>query len=130
MAKLSEDINDIITQFMDDKQDRYNYSKYYYEQMLEETGDYIKYRKNMKKVITEYWNDRDFWGDIYRVLWADEWTDELKEQMKIDMKQAIKEHCQFIYKSERVKCDICGCQMQRRSLSRHKKKCKANNPDN
>ena len=81
----------------------------------------------MKEIITEYWNDKKFWGSCYGV----EWTDELEEQMKIDMKRAIKEHCQLIYKRERVKCDICGCHLQRGSLSRHKKtkKCKAHPND-
>ena len=127
MAKLNEDINDIIIQFMD-KQTRHNYLECYYQRLLEETGDYKEYRKNMKKIIIEYWNDRNFWGSCYGV----EWTDELEEQMKIDMKQAINEHCKTIYKEERVKCDTCGCQLQRGSLSRHKKtkKCKAHNPNN
>ena len=79
MAKLSEDINDVIIQFMD-KQTRHSYLECYYQRLLEETGDYKEYRKNMKKVITEYWNDRDHWGSCYGV----EWTDELEKQMKID----------------------------------------------
>ena len=42
---MNEDINDIIIQFMD-KETRYHYLDYYYEKLLEETGDYKEYRKH------------------------------------------------------------------------------------
>ena len=134
MAKLNEDINDIITQFVD-KQDRYNYLEYYYQRLLEETGDYKAYRKNMKKIIIEIiesCNDRDFWKFKYYMEMGEDWKENLDERIKLDMKRLINQQCQLIYKQERVKCDICGCQLQRGSLSRHKKtkKCKANNPEN
>ena len=45
MAKLNENINDVIIQFMD-KETRYNYLDYYYEKLLEETVDYKEYRKH------------------------------------------------------------------------------------
>ena len=127
ITKLNEDINAVIIQFMD-KQTRFNYLECYYQRLLEETGDYKEYRQKMKEVITEYWNDRNFWGSCYGV----EWTDELEEEMKIDIKRAIKKHCQRIYQEERVKCDICGCQLQRGRLSRRKKtqKCKSHNSEN
>ena len=131
MAKLNEDINDIIIQFLG-KQDRYEYLECYYERLLEETGDYKEYRKNMRKIITEYWNDRDFWKFKYYMEMGEDWSEDLDERIKLDMKRVINQQCQLIYKQERIKCDICGCQLQRGSLSRHKKtkKCKANNPNN
>ena len=80
MAKLNEDINDIIIQFMD-RQTRYMYSKYYYQTLLEETDDYEEYRKNMRKTITEYWDG----------------VRPCSEKLGI-----IEEHCQIIYEEERV----------------------------
>ena len=79
----------------------------------------------MKEVITEFWDDREFWISCMG-------SQATEEEIKIDTKRAIKEYCQLIYKQERVKCDICGCQLNRGSLSRHKKtnKCKSHNPEN
>ncbi len=50
MTTLSEDINAVILQFLDkenasDRETWYNYLEHYDQALLEETGDYIEYRK-------------------------------------------------------------------------------------
>ena len=50
MTTLSKDINAVILQFLDkenesDRETWYNYLEYYYQTLLEETGDYKEYRK-------------------------------------------------------------------------------------
>ena len=44
MAKVNEDIKDIIIQFVD-KETQYKHLDSYYEKLLKETGDYKEYRK-------------------------------------------------------------------------------------
>ena len=80
--------------------------------------------KNMKKMIEEYWKDRNF----FLACLGPQVTEKELEKFQ---KQTFNTQLLWRIKRERVKCDICGCQLQRGSLSRHKKtkKCQAHSND-
>ena len=73
----------------------------------------------MKNMIEEYWNDRVF----FIACLGSQATEKEIEKFK---KQTFNTQLLWRIKRERVKCDICGCELQWGSLSKHKKtkKCK------